>query len=220
MGYGYANNKISKITVNGQTLLSAAIAQPFGPIGAWNWSNGLFTFRDYDSDGRLATWEFRDGVSILRKDQSFDAASRIVGITDPDHPTASQTYQYDALDRLTVGAGPIRSPAPAVRLRHGGQSPEQDGRWGRHQLRAIPAPPTSPSRSPAPPTSYTYDGAGNPTAMADSRTRTTTPTTPGGDQERQHDGGELPGQRVGTAGAENDSGHVTRFVYDEQGTCW
>ena len=53
-------------------------------------------------DGRLATWEFSNGVSVLRKDQSFDLAGRILGIADPNNPTASQTYQYDPLDRLKV----------------------------------------------------------------------------------------------------------------------
>lgn len=59
-------------------------------------------FWGYDLDGRLATWEFRDGTSILCKDQSFDAVSRITAISDPNTTAASQAYQYDLLDRLTV----------------------------------------------------------------------------------------------------------------------
>lgn len=112
IGYGYLNNRISSITVNGQVILQGATTTPFGPITAWRWGNGLYSFRDYDRDGRLATWEFRNGASILRKDQSFDAASRIIGIADPIHPSSNQTYQYDALDRLTVaqtGTPPVRT---------------------------------------------------------------------------------------------------------------
>jgi RHS repeat-associated protein len=90
------------VIVNGQTLLQGAATTPFGPISAWHWGNGLFEFRDYDQDGRLATWEFRNGMSLLRKDQTFDAANRITAITDPLNAAASQAYQYDALDRLTV----------------------------------------------------------------------------------------------------------------------
>ena len=102
LGYSYLNNRVSVITVNGAPLLTGIVSAPFGPVSAWQWSNGLFSFRDHDLDGRLATWEYRNGVSLLRKDQSFDLAGRIIGIADPNNPTASQTYQYDVLDRLTV----------------------------------------------------------------------------------------------------------------------
>lgn len=102
IGYGYLNNRIASVTVNGQTLLQGAATTPFGPISAWHWGNGLFEFRDYDKDGRLATWEFRNGTSLLRKDQTFDAASRITGVSDPNVPASNQAYQYDILDRLTV----------------------------------------------------------------------------------------------------------------------
>jgi RHS repeat-associated protein len=102
LGYSYANNRVTALTINGASLLSTVIVEPFGPLAAWQWSNSLFMFRDYDQDGRLATWEFRDGTSILRKDQSFDLASRITAIADPNNPAASQTYQYDVLDRLTL----------------------------------------------------------------------------------------------------------------------
>jgi RHS repeat-associated protein len=102
LGYGYLNNRIANVTVNGQTLLQGAATTPLGPISAWHWGNGLFEFRDYDKDGRLATWEFRNGSSLLRKDQTFDAASRITAVNDPNVPGSSQAYQYDVLDRLTV----------------------------------------------------------------------------------------------------------------------
>ena len=112
IGYEYLNNRVAKITVNGQTLLQGVATTPFGPIAAWRWGNGLFEFRDYDQDGRLVTWEFRNGTSLLRKNLAFDVASRITAIADALNPTASQTYQYDVLDRLTVaqsGAPPAHT---------------------------------------------------------------------------------------------------------------
>ena len=112
IGYSYINNRVAAITVNGQTLLHGAVTMPFGPQSSWLWGNGLFTFRNYDRDGRVASWEFRNGSSILRKEQTFDAASRIVAVNDPSHPGASQAYQYDPLDRLTVsqtGSPPLHS---------------------------------------------------------------------------------------------------------------
>jgi RHS repeat-associated protein len=100
IGYSYTNNRVSSITINGQPLITGAATEPFGPLAVWFWSNGLKMFRDYDNDGRLVTWEFRNGTPILRKDQSFDLASRIIGISDPINSAANQIYQYDSLDRL------------------------------------------------------------------------------------------------------------------------
>jgi RHS repeat-associated protein len=102
LGYSYTNNRVSAITINGGSLINGTATEPFGPLAYWLWGNGLKMYRDYDNDGRLASWEFRDGTSVLRKDQSFDLASRMVGIADPINATASQAYQYDVLDRLTV----------------------------------------------------------------------------------------------------------------------
>jgi RHS repeat-associated protein len=102
IGYIYTNNRVTRITINGQALITGAATEPFGPLALWFWGNGLRMYRDFDNDGRLITWEFRNGTSILQKDQSFDLAGRITAITDPSNPAASQTYQYDALDRLTV----------------------------------------------------------------------------------------------------------------------
>ena len=102
IGYDYINNRVAAIRINGQTLLHGAVTMPFGQLSSWLWGNGLFTFRNYDRDGRVASWEFRNGASILRKDQTFDAANRIVAIRDPTYLGASQAYQYDPLDRLTV----------------------------------------------------------------------------------------------------------------------
>jgi YD repeat-containing protein len=102
LGYSYLNNRVTALTVNGQSLVGGAVAEPFGALGAWQWGNGLFTFRDYDQDGRLADWEFRNGASLLRQNLSYDPASRVVGLADPNVPAQSQSYQYDVLDRLSV----------------------------------------------------------------------------------------------------------------------
>jgi RHS repeat-associated protein len=100
--YTYRNNRVAGITVNGAPLVSTVVATPFGPIGAWQWGNGLYTFRDYDTDGRLEAWEFRNGVSVVRNDVTWDAANRITGIADPADAARTGTYRYDVLDRLTV----------------------------------------------------------------------------------------------------------------------
>ncbi|MFO1323218.1 MAG: RHS repeat-associated core domain-containing protein [Burkholderiales bacterium] len=102
IGYGYLNNRVVSVTVNGAALVSGIVTTPFGPVGAWQWGNGHFTFRDYDQDGRMASWSYRNGATVLRNDLTFDAASRITGIADPVTPAVAGAYQYDLLDRLTV----------------------------------------------------------------------------------------------------------------------
>lgn len=102
IGYGYLNGRIVAVTVNGTPLASGIVTVPFGPVGAWQWGNSRYTFRDYDQDGRLTRWTYRNGADLLRNDLAFDAASRITGIADPLAPAGSGAYQYDALDRLTV----------------------------------------------------------------------------------------------------------------------
>ena len=102
IGYSYLNNRIAGVTINGAPLASTILSTPFGPIGAWQWANGLYTFRYFDTDGRLASWQFRNGSALLRNDLSFDAASRINSIEDPIAPTRSGSFQYDVVDRLTV----------------------------------------------------------------------------------------------------------------------
>jgi hypothetical protein len=78
------------VTVNGQTLPLGAATTPFGPISAWLWGNGLFEFRGLRQGRPPATWEFRNGTSLIRKDQTLDAASRITAVNDPNVPGAAR----------------------------------------------------------------------------------------------------------------------------------
>ena len=41
------------IAVNGEALISGIVAPTFGPIGAWQWGNTLYTLRQYDLNGQL-----------------------------------------------------------------------------------------------------------------------------------------------------------------------
>lgn len=112
IGYSYANNRVVGVTVNALPLVSGIVTAPFGPAGAWQWGNGHFTFRDFDRDGRLYRWTYRNGADVLRNDLAFDAASRITAIADPVALARSGTYQYDALDRLIaaqIGTPVVRS---------------------------------------------------------------------------------------------------------------
>jgi len=209
--YGYLNNRITSVTVNGQAIVQGAATTPFGPITAWRWGNGLYTFRDHDRDGRLATWEFRNGTSILRKDQSFDAASRIVGITDPIRPASNQMYQYDALDRLTVaqtGTQPTHTQqfsydSVGNRLNVTLDSSATNFAYSAANNRLQTLSGTLPANYllGSGSWSFTYNNANRLSAV---QSRTTTIAT--------HRVNAL-GQRV----SKDVGGSITYFVYDEQG---
>ena len=218
IGYTYSNNRISGVSINGAVLIGAAIAEPFGPLSTWNWGNGLVTLRVYDTDGRLTSWEFRNGSSILRNNVSWDAAGRAVANTNPANATLGCVFQYDALDRLTVSQQ--GSPVGTTRqfgydavgnrsnLTVNGTLTNYSYAAASNQLLALTG---GMARS------YVYDAAGNPTTVgaftntynnANRLTKVMNGTTTVATYKVN-----ALGQRV-----EKVSGGVTtRYVYDEQG---
>jgi RHS repeat-associated protein len=108
IGYGYTNNRVTSISVNGVALLGSITYDPFGPPVAWLWPSAttplLKTYRDYDLDGRMIRWELKNGVSYIQRDVVWDNASRVTNLKDLLTPTQAnnQGFGYDALDRLTT----------------------------------------------------------------------------------------------------------------------
>ena len=98
--YGYTNGQVTSISVNGNPLLSQVLYEPFGPVSGWTWANNTNEARIYDEDGNLTTLESAEGFTY-----AYDSAFRITGITDTDNSALSQSYGYDALDRLTTATG-------------------------------------------------------------------------------------------------------------------
>jgi RHS repeat-associated protein len=96
VAYGYTNGQVTSITINGTTLLSNALYDPFGPVRQWTWGNGTLSVRTYDEDGKI---EQIDSAGL--NTYSYDDAFRITGITDTTNSALSWTYGYDELDRLT-----------------------------------------------------------------------------------------------------------------------
>jgi len=95
--YGYnGNHQITSVSVNGTTVLSSVLYDPFGPVRGWTWGNGTLAVRTYDTDGKIAQVD-----SAGLKTYGYDDAFRITGITDTVTPANSYTYGYDSLDRLT-----------------------------------------------------------------------------------------------------------------------
>jgi YD repeat-containing protein len=94
--FGYTNNQVSSISVNGTTVLSGVAYEPFGPARTWTWGNATTEIRLHDTDGNVSL------ISALESSSyTLDNAFRITGISNASTPSASWTYGYDNLDRLT-----------------------------------------------------------------------------------------------------------------------
>jgi RHS repeat-associated protein len=96
IAYGYTNNRITSVAVNGTTVLSNVLYEPFGPPRQWTWGNGTLAVRTFDQDGNVTQID-----SAGLKTYAHDDAFRITGITDALDSTLSWSYGYDLLDRLT-----------------------------------------------------------------------------------------------------------------------
>lgn len=96
--YSYTNGQVTGITVNGTTLLSGVLYEPFGPVRGWTWGNGTNETRLHDTDGNPSTIAGAESTTY-----NLDNAFRIQGISNANTPAASWTYGYDSLDRLTSG---------------------------------------------------------------------------------------------------------------------
>lgn len=84
-----------------QTLADNISYQPFGPINALTYGNGLTQTRQYDLDGRMDVLD--NGVQNL--DYGYDLNSNIEVIDDQIYPGQTQNFGYDLLDRLTDADG-------------------------------------------------------------------------------------------------------------------
>ena len=41
------------LSVNGTTVLSSVLYDPFGPVRGWTWGNSTLAVRTYDADGKI-----------------------------------------------------------------------------------------------------------------------------------------------------------------------
>jgi YD repeat-containing protein len=85
-----------------QPVVSAVAYHPFGGVKSYTLGNGRAYARSIDLDGRIASYSLADKTFGI----GYDAASRIEFISDLGAPANSNTYGYDALDRLTSATTP------------------------------------------------------------------------------------------------------------------
>jgi YD repeat-containing protein len=79
------------------TMVQNVLYHPFGGVKGFTLGNGQVYSRSIDTDGRIASYTL--GASTYNI--GFDLASRITGIAEVGNPPNTNTYGYDAMDRLT-----------------------------------------------------------------------------------------------------------------------
>ena len=236
IGYGYSNNRVTTISVNGVALAGSVTYDPFGPAVAWLWPSAttpaLKTYRDYDLDGRLIRWELKHGVSYVQRDVVWDNASRITALKDLITTTQAnnQSFGYDALDRLTtttlgVTTNPVTQTLAydAIGNRTSGIN---NGITTTHNL-PTNSHKLSSTTGGTNPRTFTYDAMGNltndgkytNTYLNNGRLRTvvwTSVTTSGTTTNTVTYDLNALGQR-GRKSAPSSVGGTRRFMYDEAG---
>ncbi|MFO0157878.1 MAG: hypothetical protein ACK51V_02425, partial [bacterium] len=227
VSYGYLNNRITSLTVNGKSVLREADYEPFGQVGEWLWGNSTtlapnrYT-RYFDLDGRNTKIEYVAGMqptTIL-----YDAASRITSLQTLTatgaavDTTKSFSYGYDSLDRLTsmspgvgnaVGAQGFSYDATGNRLSQTVGTATTQYQYGSssHRLNSLTGATNK---------TITHDSVGNRvgdgtgTWIYGGNNRPISVTTGGVTTSFQIN---ALGQRVRKA----TSGTGVRFVYDEDG---
>jgi RHS repeat-associated protein len=95
--YSYnSNHQVTGVTLNGATVISNVLYEPFGPVRGWTWGNGTTEVRLHNTDGNPSLLTGIESVSI-----GYDNAFRIQSITNSTNNALSWAYGYDSLDRLT-----------------------------------------------------------------------------------------------------------------------
>lgn len=89
-------------TASVQTLVSNLGYLPFGPASSYTFGNGLSHNASYDNDYRLTGIQVG---GILNRAYLYDPVDNITGITNSLASNKSQTFAYDALNRLTSANG-------------------------------------------------------------------------------------------------------------------
>jgi len=85
-----------------QVVVQNVTYHPFGGVTGFTFGNGQVYSRGVDQDGRIASYS----LGAQSYGIGYDAASRIEFIIETGNPPNTNTYGYDALDRLTQAVLP------------------------------------------------------------------------------------------------------------------
>jgi RHS repeat-associated protein len=156
---GQMDSISTQLVGNSQTLLSNIQYLPFGPAQSYVYGNGLTHNQIYDQNYRLTTIQVGN---ILDRNYTYDPVSNINNITNNLDLAKSQSFTYDALNRLTSalgGYGNLAYTYDAVgnRLTESRNSTTDTYSYATTSNRLNSITRASGNRS------FTYDNAGNPT---------------------------------------------------------
>jgi RHS repeat-associated protein len=87
------------------TLASTISYQPFGPVKALSFGNGVSESRTFDLDYRLSDLIDTGNSQIQNLTYSYDLNDNPITIADAVHPANSQALGYDVLNRLKTASG-------------------------------------------------------------------------------------------------------------------
>ena len=115
----YARDAMGRVTAvtmtakNGTALpVASGIGyQPFGPVAALTFGNGIAEARSFDLDYRLTNLTGTGSSAIQNLTYGYNAADDVLSIGDGVSAANSQALTYDALDRLTGATGAYGSLA-------------------------------------------------------------------------------------------------------------
>jgi len=110
--YGYANHRITSISINGKALLSGVAYEPFGSVNAWTWGNSTTVGRIYSTDEQVT--QLTTAGDVIKF--GYDNALRLTSVADKEVSANSWSAGYDVL----VG---LPRPRPPGRLTAGPTMP-------------------------------------------------------------------------------------------------
>jgi len=87
------------------TVIDSITYLPFGSIQGLRYGNGVVETRAFDLDYRQTGLSASGGGQLQNLTYGYNAADNVVSISDGVMPANSQSFGYDALDRLTSAAG-------------------------------------------------------------------------------------------------------------------
>ena len=86
-------------------VVSGVAYQPFGPVNALAFGNGVAGTRSFDLDYRMTGLADAGFTALQSLTYAYDAASNVLSIADGITDGNTQTFGYDALNRLSSAAG-------------------------------------------------------------------------------------------------------------------
>jgi RHS repeat-associated protein len=86
-------------------VLANVSYEPFGPVSALTFGNGVAETRSFDLDYRMLSLADAGSTTLQNLGYSYDAANNVLSITDGVTSGNSQALGYDALNRLTGATG-------------------------------------------------------------------------------------------------------------------